>query len=146
MVLLSILCHIWKIVPDLYEAIIHLSGDSSGNNAFTQLASNSTETQEELLLSKVNISGIDYRLNSNSNSHPEYDETNGQIYLEESNEALENILMADGGYLNISNCSDILSKLGKHYNLTGASVGNFLNNSGGQAEVVVEVRYSYLLT
>lgn len=31
-VLLSILCHIWKIVPDLYEAIVKLRGKQSPDN------------------------------------------------------------------------------------------------------------------
>ena len=34
-VLMSILCHIWKIVPDLYEAIQKMSSHSGDNNNVT---------------------------------------------------------------------------------------------------------------
>ena len=128
--LLSILCHIWKIVPDLYEAIIHLSEDTSGSDGND---------------AKVNISEINYQLNPNNNSYREYEEANILMYLEDSNGALEDILIAEGGgYLSISNCSDIFFKIEKHYNITGFAIRNFFKNDEAQQEVVVEVRYNSL--
>ena len=131
------MCHIWKIVPDLYEAILNLNQQhSSGNTAGTPFPSNSTETQEGMHLSSVNISDIDPYLSVNN--------TYGPSYLEESSETLLNILISEERYLNMSNCSNILKSLGEHYNVTGAALANFLNSYGveGETEDIAEVRYN----
>ena len=129
------MCHIWKIVPDLYEAIINLSADSSSNSANTP---NSNETQDGLYLSNANISEINYEQYINNS---QYSTTNDLPYLGESDETLERILIPEGGYLGISNCSDIMKRLGEYYNITMANVGNVSNSNGVQSEIIVEVRY-----
>jgi hypothetical protein len=130
------LCHIWKIVPDLYEAIINLNQQhSSGNTAVTSIPFNSTETQEGMHLSSVNISDIDPYLSVSS--------TYGPSYLEDSSETLANILISEGRYLNMGNCSNTLKSLGEHYNITVAGLAKFLNSYEAEVETedIAEVRF-----
>ena len=131
------MCHIWKIVPDLYEAILNLNQQhSSGNAAVTPIPPNATETQEGMHLSGVNISDIDHYINVNS--------TYGPSYLEESSETLANILVSEGRYLNMSNCSNILKTIGEQYNVTGATLANLLNSYGVEEETedIAEVSFN----
>jgi len=131
------LCHIWKIVPDLYEAILNLNQQHySGNTAVTPIPSNATETQDGMHLSSVNISDIDHYINVNS--------TYGPSYLEGSSETLANILISEGRYLNMSNCSNILKSIGEQYNVTGAALANLINSYGVEVETedVPEVRFN----
>ena len=111
----------------MYEAILNLNQQSSGNNAITPL-SNSTEAQEGMHISQVNISEIDYHLISNSSL---YYTTYGPLYSEESRDdlekTLEEILTPEGNYPSISNCSNILRSLSEHYNLTGVALQKFLS-------------------
>ena len=134
---MSILCHIWKIVPDLYEAILNLNQQhSSSNTASPSFPHNSTESIDEMQLSSVNISDIDHHLSVNT--------TYGPLYHEESNDVLANILIYEGGSFNMSNCSIILNRLSEQYNVSGQSLANFINSYGleEEQEDIVEVRYS----
>ena len=137
---MSILCHIWKIVPDLYEAILNLNQQhSSSNTASTSFPQNSTESIDEMQLSSVNISDIDHHLGVNS--------TYGPLYYEESNDVLANILIYEGRSLNMSNCSSILKRLSEQYNVTGQSLANFINSFGLEedGEGIVEVSFCKIL-
>ena len=136
-VLLSILCHIWKIVPDLYEAIINLSEDAmASNGGATAMPSNISQTEEVGYSATTNISNIDSQYyNTSKDLYQAYAKIDdGQIYLEDTtNETLHDILMPHGIVdLSISNCSYILEKLSKHYNLTTSTLGTFF--SGGHVE------------
>ena len=134
--LLSILCHIWKIVPDLYEAIINLSGESEGHpDASIQLASNSTE--EGFFEPKSNISGVDYLLNSSTYIN-EYDEISMKMNLDESQETFENIAMYETGDLSVFNCTDILRRFGNDYNLisTAGNYSSYIESQEGAAQQV----------
>ena len=154
-VLLSILCHIWKIVPDLYEAIDTLftqqqvSGNEGGVTPLSLL--NSTEEQQHVSdLSKVNISEeMNYHLSVNNSLYettygPSYSSlSSSSPYFEEltRNDTLETILMIpDGAYPSISNCSDVLKRLSDHYNLTDEALLSALSSSEDVNEESNEVR------
>ena len=150
---MSILCHIWKIVPDLYEAIDtllsrqHNSANTEGE--ITPLSAlNSTEELHHVGdLSRVNISEeMNYHLRANNSLYyTTYGPSSSSLsYFEDlpRNETLETILMIpDGGYISISNCSDILKRLSEHYNLTGEALMNVLSGTGSIGEEEIEVGY-----
>ena len=149
---MSILCHIWKIVPDLYEAIDTLLNQQHTESKEGQMtpmsALNSTEELHHVGdLSRVNISEeMNYNLSANNSLYyTTYGPSSSSLsYFEESprNETLETILMIpDGGYLSISNCSDILKRLSEHYNLTGEALINVLSGTGSVGEEDIEVGY-----
>ena len=155
-VLLSILCHIWKIVPDLYEAIDTLltQQQTLGNEGgVTPLPSlNSTEELQHVGdLSKANISEeMNYHLSVNNSlfyttygpSFPSLSSSSSSPYFEEltRNGTLETILMIpDGVYPSISNCSDLLKRLSEHYNLTSEALINVFTGTEDVNEDNIEV-------
>ena len=149
---MSILCHIWKIVPDLYEAIDtllsqqHNSANPEGE--ITPLSAlNSTEDLHHVGdLSRVNISEeMNYHLRANNSLYyTTYGPSSSSLsYFEDlpRNETLETILMIpDGAYPSISNCSDVLKRLSDHYNLTGEALLSALSSSEDVNEENNEVR------
>ena len=152
---MSILCHIWKIVPDLYEAIdtlLNQQHTSSIEEGITPLSSlNSTEELQSVDdLSRVNISEeMNYLSANNSLFYTTYGPSSSSLtssspYFESllpTNETLETILMLpDGGYPSMSNCSDILKRLSEHYNLTGEALMNVFSGSEIGDEENIEVR------
>ena len=125
------MCHIWKIVPDLYEAILNLSGDSGGDhNTSIQIATNST--QERLFESNSTLSDDDYLFNS-SNYSTVYGKLNLKMNLEKTDENI--YTYAD---LTVSNCTEILRKFGNGHNLNSSTENYSLNNEG-QEEAAQQV-------
>ena len=107
---------------------------SSGGG--TSMPSNISQTEEVGYSAITNISNIDSQYyNTSKELYRTYAKNDGgQIYLEDTtNETLHNILMPNGVVdLSISNCSFILKKLSKHYNLTTSALVSFF--SGGHVE------------
>ena len=130
------MCHIWKIVPDLYEAIINLTDQPPGDpDASSHLAANSSEGGFVGPIS--NISVIDYILNSN-NYTQEYDKLNMDMNLAESQEASVNIPMYETEDLSTSKCADILRAFGNEDN-PNSSIGNYSSHIGDQEEAAQQV-------
>ena len=102
----------------------------------TSMPSNSSQVEEVGYSAITNISNIDSQYyNTSKELYQAYAKNDGgQIHLEDTtNETLHNILMPHGVVdLSISNCSFILKKLSKHYNLTTSALGSFF--SGGHVE------------
>ena len=152
---MSILCHIWKIVPDFYEAIdtlLNQQHTSSSEEGITPLSSlNSTEELQSVVdLSRVNISEeMNYHLSANNSLfYTTYGPSSSSLsssspYFESllpTNETLETILMLpDGRYPSMSNCSDILKRLSEHYNLSGEALMNVFSGSEIGDEENIEV-------
>ena len=106
----------------------------ASNSGATSLPPNISQAEEVGYSAITNISNIDSQYyNTSKDVYQTYAKNNdGQIYLEDTtNQTLHDILMPHGVVdLSISNCSFILEKLSKHYNLTTSALGSLF--SGGQ--------------